>query len=210
MNSRAASRTLRSIRSPRVKRAQHQLPTLRPASLRPQAVCPRQSASNTLPLTRNLHTSQKCCIDILEPGSKAEPSKESDRTLQTPQATPLSDEEYHERSDKFFEELLEKLEEKQETSGDMDVEYAAGVMNVTLPSKGTYVLNKQPPNRQIWLSSPESGPKRFDWVISGESMDQKQGGEATGDWIYLRDGTSLTDLLQVEVGIQLDGAGREL
>uniref|UniRef100_A0A914RUA2 Frataxin n=1 Tax=Parascaris equorum TaxID=6256 RepID=A0A914RUA2_PAREQ len=26
--------------------------------------------------------------------------------------------------------------------------------------KGTYVINKQTPNRQIWLSSPISGPKR--------------------------------------------------
>lgn len=34
-------------------------------------------------------------------------------------------------------------------------------------------------------------------------MHQKEGGGA-GDWIYLRDGTSLTDLLRREVGISLD------
>ena len=28
---------------------------------------------------------------------------------------------------------------------------------------GTYVINKQSPNRQIWLSSPVSGPKRYDF-----------------------------------------------
>ena len=28
---------------------------------------------------------------------------------------------------------------------------------------GTYVLNKQGPNRQIWVSSPVSGPLRFDF-----------------------------------------------
>ena len=83
-------------------------------------------------------------------------------------------------------------------------------MNVTLRDKGTYVLNKQPPNRQIWLSSPESGPKRYDWVIRGESMEHKHGGETSGDWVYLRDGSSLVDLMKVELGIELQAAGREL
>ena len=29
-----------------------------------------------------------------------------------------------------------------------------GVVTLKLGEHGTYVLNKQPPNRQIWLSSP--------------------------------------------------------
>ena len=29
-----------------------------------------------------------------------------------------------------------------------------GVLTLTLAGKGTYVLNKQAPNQQIWLSSP--------------------------------------------------------
>lgn len=62
------------------------------------------------------------------------------------------------------------------------------------------MLNKQPPNKQIWLSSPITGPKRFDWVVAGESMHQKEGG-GVGDWVYLRDGTSLTELLRKELGI---------
>ena len=65
------------------------------------------------------------------------------------------------------------------------------------------MLNKQPPNKQIWLSSPLSGPKRFDWVVSGESMHQKEGG-GVGDWIYLRDGTKLTDVLSKELGISVN------
>jgi len=38
-----------------------------------------------------------------------------------------------------------------------------GVLTLQLGAKGTYVLNKQTPNRQIWWSSPVSGPKRFYW-----------------------------------------------
>jgi frataxin len=33
-------------------------------------------------------------------------------------------------------------------------------------------------------------------------MHQKEGG-GSGDWIYLRDGTSLTELLKKEVGVSL-------
>ena len=84
----------------------------------------------------------------------------------------------------------------------------AGVLSITLPPNGTYIINKQPPNKQIWLSSPVSGPKRYDWVLEGESMHQKEGG-GQGDWVYLRDGSSLTDLLRKEIGVTLDLHGHE-
>jgi frataxin len=64
------------------------------------------------------------------------------------------------------------------------------------------VLNKQPPNKQIWLSSPISGPKRFDWVIAQEGMNSKEG-SGQGDWVYMRDGSSLTEILRKELGVDL-------
>lgn len=69
--------------------------------------------------------------------------------------------------------------------------------------KGTYVLNKQPPNKQIWLSSPITGPKRFDWVLLSEGQDMKEGSGA-GDWVYIKDNTSLTDLVKEELGVTVD------
>jgi frataxin len=79
----------------------------------------------------------------------------------------------------------------------------AGVLKVDLISKKlSYVLNKQPPNKQIWLSSPISGPKRFDWVAQQEGMNHKEGG-GTGDWIYLRDGTSLTEVVRKELAVDV-------
>jgi frataxin len=77
-------------------------------------------------------------------------------------------------------------------------------MNLSLGAHGIYVINKQPPNKQIWLSSPfrcvlvshwhilhtntlRSGPKRFDWDPEAEA------------WIYSRDGTSLRTLLSTEL-----------
>ena len=37
-----------------------------------------------------------------------------------------------------------------------------GVLTMVLDGGNTYVLNKQRPNRQVWLSSPVSGPRRFE------------------------------------------------
>jgi frataxin len=81
----------------------------------------------------------------------------------------------------------------------------AGVLNITIPAIGTYVLNKQPPNRQIWLSSPISGPKRYDWILEGDRMHEKQDTRefAHGQWVYLRDGSNLTDLLNGEMSLSL-------
>ena len=65
------------------------------------------------------------------------------------------------------------------------------------------MINKQPPNKQIWLSSPVSGPKRFDWVVLGEGMHQKEGC-GSGEWVYLRDGSTLSDLVRREMGAIVD------
>ena len=81
------------------------------------------------------------------------------------------------------------------------------MLTLIFPPHGTYVLNKQPPNKQIWLSSPVSGPKRYDWVVVvGGGKKKKDDGE--GEWVYLRDGSTLAGLLEEEVGV-VPGEGEE-
>ena len=58
---------------------------------------------------------------------------------------------------------------------------------VNLGPSGTWVINKQTPNRQIWWSSPLSGPMRFQY-----------GGVEQG-WVGSRDGTPLLGLLKEEI-----------
>ncbi|KAF9014938.1 hypothetical protein BDQ17DRAFT_1340213 [Cyathus striatus] len=85
--------------------------------------------------------------------------------------------------------LLESLEDLLDTVGnaDYEVEYHSGVLTLKLGEKGTYVINKQPPNKQIWLSSPFSGPKRYDYS------------ESDDDWLYSRDSRAMGDLLNDEL-----------
>jgi frataxin len=152
------------------------------------------------------------------PESENPPLRQSEDSENPTVPTDIPTTEFHERADEYLNELVERLEEAQEKNPDIEVEYSvgylhkarlrdyanrrqAGVLRVDFISKQlSYVLNKQPPNKQIWLSSPISGPKRFDWVVLQEGQNAKEGG-GSGDWIYLRDGTSLTDIIRKELGI---------
>ncbi len=69
-----------------------------------------------------------------------------------------------------------------------DITLTSGVLTVKLPEPhGTFVINKQTPNQQIWLSSPQSGPARFDLVNSRS-------------WVYRHTNESLHSLLNREIG----------
>jgi len=127
--------------------------------------------------------------------------KESESQHQPTAPTEITTEEFHEHADAYLNELVERLEEAQEKDPQIEVEYSAGVLEVTVKEQ-RYVLNKQPPNKQIWLSSPISGPKRFDWVVLQEGMNDKEG-TGMGEWIYLRDGASLTELIRKELGVEV-------
>lgn len=71
-------------------------------------------------------------------------------------------------------------------------------MSLTYPPNGVYVINKQPVNKQIWLSSPISGPFRFDYR-EVEANDSAGNPIRVGKWVDHRQGTSLTALLQKEL-----------
>ncbi|KOC59372.1 Frataxin-like protein, mitochondrial [Habropoda laboriosa] len=82
----------------------------------------------------------------------------------------------------YFDELIEKAAHLL----DADVSYGDGVLTIKFGNLyGTYVINRQTPNKQIWLSSPKSGPKRYDFI--------------NGKWIYKHDGKTLHELLNDEI-----------
>ncbi|KAF8139941.1 hypothetical protein EV363DRAFT_1206083, partial [Boletus edulis] len=104
---------------------------------------------------------------------------------------------YHALADATMISLLERLDHLLDeiTDKSFEVDYHSGVLTLNLGSNGTYVINKQPPNKQIWLSSPVSGPKRYDYVPS------------TDDWRYSRSGEVMVVLLEQELSRAL---GREV
>ena len=99
----------------------------------------------------------------------------------------LSDKDFHRHADHSLGELMSGLEDVIEQAGlpDADIEYSQGVMTIELGQKGTFVINKQSTNKQLWMSSPVSGPCRYDW--------------SDGLWVYKRDGHVMTDRLEDEL-----------
>ncbi|CDZ96472.1 frataxin [Phaffia rhodozyma] len=113
-------------------------------------------------------------------------------------ASELTEAKYHQLSDITMNTLHDDLEELVEgedgAEGGWEVEYSSGVLTLSMGEHGTYVINKQPPNKQIWLSSPVSGPKRFDFEPEGDK------------WVYTRDGTVLKELLDTELSAMVGRA----
>ncbi|XP_016433288.1 frataxin, mitochondrial-like isoform X2 [Nicotiana tabacum] len=101
----------------------------------------------------------------------------------------LQEDEYHRLANATIHDLLEKLEEYGDSVDidGFDVDYGNEVLTLKLGGLGTYVINKQAPNRQIWMSLPVSGPSRFDW-------DQNSQG-----WIYRRTKANLRTVLEDEL-----------
>ncbi|KAF8922331.1 Frataxin-like domain-containing protein [Mucidula mucida] len=93
--------------------------------------------------------------------------------------------------DTLVEHLEQLLDESEHQEYELDYSVRhfrrSGVLTLKLGAHGTYVINKQPPNKQIWLSSPLSGPKRYDYSLPD------------GSWRYSRDSTLLIDLLNEEL-----------
>ncbi|XP_041644032.1 frataxin, mitochondrial [Cheilinus undulatus] len=103
----------------------------------------------------------------------------------------LSEAAYEKLADETLDALadyFEDLTDESFTGADYDVIFSSGVLTVKVGGDhGTYVINKQTPNKQIWLSSPTSGPKRYDWT--GER------------WVYTHDGMGLHQLLSEEFSL---------
>ncbi|OIV89312.1 hypothetical protein TanjilG_23709 [Lupinus angustifolius] len=68
----------------------------------------------------------------------------------------LQEGEFHRLADSTIHSLQEKLEDYGDSVEDdgFDIDYGNDVLTIKLGDLGTYVLNKQTPNRQLWLSSP--------------------------------------------------------
>lgn len=110
---------------------------------------------------------------------------------------PLNEAAFHEVADTTLEQLETALGPLDEHFGDdFDLNVAMGVLTLKLGAKGTYVINKQTPNRQLWWSSPISGPRRYEW------------NEAARTWVNTRDGRQLLADLRGELkkltGIDVD------
>jgi len=72
----------------------------------------------------------------------------------------------------------------------LDIDIEGGVLTIRLDAGGVYVVNKQAPNRQIWLASPASGAWHFDFRDTPAKA---------GRWVATKGGKTLAALLADEL-----------
>lgn len=71
---------------------------------------------------------------------------------------------FHATADETLENIQDSIEQAlEDIAVDYELSFASGVLTLKLPEAGTWVINKQTPTRQLWWSSPMSGPKRFEY-----------------------------------------------
>ena len=100
----------------------------------------------------------------------------------------LDEPSFERLADETLKRLLAAIEA---ALGDhLDIDLEGGILTIRLDAGGIYVVNKQAPNRQIWLASPASGAWHFDF---------RDGPGSAGRWVATKGGTSLGGLLSGEL-----------
>ncbi|AYU79442.1 frataxin-like protein [Leishmania donovani] len=94
------------------------------------------------------------------------------------------------------DELLELVETKVDaldSAAVEDVSCNGGVLTLETTERGTFILNKQAPNVQLWLSSPISGPHHYDMITVTQDGHEKV------SWKSDHDGHDLVKKLEKEL-----------
>ena len=66
---------------------------------------------------------------------------------------------FHQMADQVLQHLADRIDD--DLGDKLDVELHQGVLTIQDAAGRTYVINKQAPNREIWVSSPVSGALHF-------------------------------------------------
>jgi len=111
------------------------------------------------------------------------------------QGTDLTETRYHIVADHTLDQMCEVLEDLEEAldMDDYDVTNTYGVLSLDLGSCGSFVINKQAPNKQIWYSSPLTGPQRFMYDVEQDAWVSTSRKD-TGLHDFFRD--EITELLK--------------
>lgn len=85
----------------------------------------------------------------------------------------MTDNEYHQKVDAILLHLEESLDEV--IAADLDYESAGGILTIDFPNGSKIIINKQPPNHQIWVATKFDG-HHFD-LVDDKWIDNRSGKE---------------------------------
>ena len=126
-------------------------------------------------------------------------------------ANDLSAARFHQICDLTLEQLSDQLSVLElALNDDTEVECSQGILKLNMAGDGgTWIINKQTPNRQIWWSSPISGPRRYELDMQKLDAvtfdaDNNTTDDLTSIWRFTRDGSALGDTMAEEM-LQITG-----
>ncbi|KAH8726698.1 hypothetical protein GQ44DRAFT_705353 [Phaeosphaeriaceae sp. PMI808] len=120
-------------------------------------------------------------------------------------AKPLSDQDFCGVVAKYFEAIISEVERAQQRA--LALEHSNEVLIITAAGVGDYILKPQRSTEQIRLCSPISGSKSYDWGADSwkyYANDSNPHGIGVAQWVQLSSGTNLSDVLNKELGLQID------
>ena len=83
----------------------------------------------------------------------------------------MNESEFH----RAVDAILARIESSLEDAGDLDVSLESGILTVECPDASRVIVNRQTPNREIWVAARSGGFHfRFD---NGEWRDTRSGDE---------------------------------
>ena len=85
-------------------------------------------------------------------------------------------ERYSKEVEKTLNYINDYLEVKELDIFD-NIVFSDGVLKITLAKNKNFVLNIQRPNLQLWLSSPISGPQRFEFDLNSQKWKNNRNSE---------------------------------
>ena len=74
---------------------------------------------------------------------------------------PATESDFERLAEETLEDLMEQVDEA--LGDELDVDLEGGILMIELSNGGQYVINKQAPNKEIWVSSPQSGAHHFSY-----------------------------------------------
>lgn len=95
----------------------------------------------------------------------------------------MTEHQYHLKVDAILLHLEDCIDAVEQV--DLDYESAGGILTIDFPNGSKIIVNKQPPNLQIWVATKYDG-HHFDW-LDGQWIDNRSGKEF---WLLMSDAAS--------------------
>jgi len=102
----------------------------------------------------------------------------------------LEEARFHTIADQTITCLAEAIEA--DLGDEIDVDVQNEILTLDLPDRGQYIINKNAPLKQIWLSSPRSGAWHFDWDLGTERWLSTRGEKVALDDLLLGELEAIT------------------